>query len=167
MTLCSHPERLRFQSTCPARGTTSPDRRPLRSYHHFNPRAPRGARPRAGGHVPPATERISIHVPREGHDAAPPPAARPRSDISIHVPREGHDPWQPHPRRRGRGISIHVPREGHDGTTGRDVFHWWIFQSTCPARGTTLFNQMWVLQTRQFQSTCPARGTTSPRRCAH
>ena len=66
MTLCSQPERLRFQSTCPARGTTVKEVA------------------RAGVGV------ISIHVPREGHDAQLAHSVCGR-DISIHVPREGHD----------------------------------------------------------------------------
>ena len=57
----------KFQSTCPARGTT---RRGIWAIHglpNFNPRAPRGARQQmlqelAGAPI------ISIHVPREGHD---------------------------------------------------------------------------------------------------
>ena len=78
--------------------------------------------------------RISIHVPREGHDVLRHGMGG-RGDISIHVPREGHDRCRPdlgrarrnfNPRaprgarlrRAGRTaehpISIHVPREGHD-----------------------------------------------------
>ena len=34
-------------------------------------------------------------------------------------------------------ISIHVPREGHDTLTQPPFFYNYIFQSTCPARGTT------------------------------
>ena len=79
--------------------------------------------------------RISIHVPREGHDPRR-GLFPPRRGISIHVPREGHDcnalkcvlycsyfnPRAPRGARQlhrvsaapERGISIHVPREGHD-----------------------------------------------------
>ena len=148
-----------FQSTCPARGTT----------------------PCPGG--PSASREISIHVPREGHDAAKegPPAGipyfNPRAPrgarqaglddgglhgvISIHVPREGHDsficmalsrywsnfnPRAPRGARRdlkvyvkiGLLISIHVPREGHDFSYSCTMSVALIFQSTCPARGTTL-----------------------------
>ena len=35
------------------------------------------------------------------------------------------------------GISIHVPREGHDTNMSLREFLQKIFQSTCPARGTT------------------------------
>ena len=127
---------LEFQSTCPARGTTRT--------------CCRGASP------PP----ISIHVPREGHDGRTILANQYVPAISIHVPREGHDSlrltapripanFNPRAPRGARqdtdcrvcdvcGISIHVPREGHDSryvparrARGR-------FQSTCPARGTTV-----------------------------
>ena len=101
-----------FQSTCPARGTTA-------------------ARPAAEPMF-----RISIHVPREGHDDVfvdvrrVPPNFNPRaprgarqslflvykpfSAISIHVPREGHDLRSAAHRAAYPRISIHVPREGHD-----------------------------------------------------
>ena len=58
-----------------------------------------------------------------------------------------------------RIISIHVPREGHDDARSAPVLRLLLFQSTCPARGTT----RWDLTNRVmsvFQSTCPARGTT-------
>ena len=35
-------------------------------------------------------------------------------------------------------ISIHVPREGHDGDDGNGFCAQRLFQSTCPARGTTM-----------------------------
>ena len=35
------------------------------------------------------------------------------------------------------------------------------FQSTCPARGTTIGFLFSKPRLRKFQSTCPARGTTS------
>ena len=149
--------RVRFQSTCPARGTTSEQGRFFQRYllfqstcpargttlilflrmeliSYFNPRAPRGARPVNRTVTLPAwifqstcpargttlssksfdqVSRISIHVPREGHDAdrfallpaqhefqstcpargttVPCQQTGGRADISIHVPREGHD----------------------------------------------------------------------------
>ena len=80
-------------------------------------------------------------------------------------------------------ISIHVPREGHDPTpTPLLPLVLKGFQSTCPARGTTISaegleqgrrisihvpreghdRRGWttVVFTVSFQSTCPARGTT-------
>ena len=79
-------------------------------------------------------------------------------------------------------ISIHVPREGHDNKHFTITIGANVFQSTCPARGTTkrisLFsansaisihvpreghdrkNDAKKLLPHGFQSTCPARGTT-------
>ena len=192
-----------FQSTCPARGTTLL----LCLYYTLQCR-------------------ISIHVPREGHDqdsggnsggffgfqstcpargttrgAAFPQRVR---RISIHVPREGHDRGGICLKCQGRGISIHVPREGHDPHPQRllpvknhfnpraprgarlylskSVAYRKLFQSTCPARGTTGRGRLWRADRKSisihvpreghdrprleqhrailFQSTCPARGTT-------
>ena len=106
-------QRLLFQSTCPARGTTPSLISAVAANGNFNPRAPRGARPAA---ITPFGSRIliSIHVPREGHDGGLRYLSVGGEIISIHVPREGHD--IPPPRRRRPDI---------------------LFQSTCPARGTT------------------------------
>ena len=60
----------RFQSTCPARGTTYARDWANRMFL------------------------ISIHVPREGHDADTYHDNYLRFGISIHVPREGHDVYQ-------------------------------------------------------------------------
>ena len=123
-----------FLSTCPGRGTTGRRRTGHEAADNFYPRAPGGARqplsewtlgevqflstcPGRGttalDGLNPDADSISIHVPREGHDAYPvscipvaynfypraPGGARPLSGqlqcaslkISIHVPREGHD----------------------------------------------------------------------------
>ncbi len=101
-----------FQSTCPARGTTGTAPTEGGATTYFNPRAPRGARPRSR-HSHAVRGVISIHVPREGHDKGDGDIQRARRAISIHVPREGHDYfwlWDAYLRH----ISIHVPREGHD-----------------------------------------------------
>ena len=169
-----------FQSTCPARGTTA---------------------------VPKLTTSvkfISIHVPREGHDylcadisikfhvfQSTCPArgttcrisvAVQHIEISIHVPREGHDEFQFLRNIATFSISIHVPREGHDFCVKCKCRYKRPFQSTCPARGTTLPGKtpyvariisihvpreghdeqydIRVIKRESFQSTCPARGTT-------
>ena len=57
-------------------------------------------------------------------------------------------------------ISIHVPREGHDESPLQFHRPKEAFQSTCPARGTTVACPA-SLKTSLFQSTCPARGTTA------
>ena len=125
-----------FQSTCPARGTTI-----HQGLHQQQAHA------------------ISIHVPREGHDAilnalewctkfqSTCPARGTTSlssiavrgnDISIHVPREGHDCRLRQYHFSSAAISIHVPREGHDCIPTSTVRATKSFQSTCPARGTTI-----------------------------
>ena len=83
---------------------------------NFNPRAPRGAR-----HYPSKSfdqvSRISIHVPREGHDPTRLYRKNGHFVISIHVPREGHDPPCSVLSHSNSTISIHVPREGHDAVS--------------------------------------------------
>ena len=101
-----------FQSTCPARGTTRGAAFPQR-VRRISIHVPREGHDvlAAGCHI---KIRISIHVPREGHDEATPARPSLSECISIHVPREGHDRGGICLKCQGRGISIHVPREGHD-----------------------------------------------------
>ena len=106
--------------------------------------------------------RISIHVPREGHDLSarsfsisssvflstcpvrgttgPVLPPHERRAISIHVPREGHDRQQARADTEAYRISIHVPREGHDEVTNVSNVIQFPFLSTCPVRGTTFFH---------------------------
>ena len=56
-----------FQSTCPVRGTTAICFLRRSERKHFNPRAPYGARLRRA-EMHRASQPISIHVPRTGHD---------------------------------------------------------------------------------------------------
>ena len=124
----------KFQSTCPARGTTSTSWRAGPSQHHFNPRAPRGARllherlrrthkyfnPRAprgarleSPNLLAQASKISIHVPREGHDDYKMSTTKVITDFNPRAPR-GARLDRPQPLRDLLEISIHVPREGHD-----------------------------------------------------
>ena len=125
--------------------------------------------------------RISIHVPREGHDVTAPIAPKPTAGFQSTCPARGTTTPICH-CSRGVLISIHVPREGHDAILAEIIAPQPKFQSTCPARGTTPpqnlsafvfchFNpraprgaRQGLLLLRQcpetFQSTCPARGTT-------
>ena len=107
-----------FQSTCPARGTTTDTMAEA------------------------AAELISIHVPREGHDPSQAERSMRRCDFNPRAPRgarrQGGAPHRAAPpyfnpraprgaRRRttrrttaAAAISIHVPREGHDkSSTGQ------------------------------------------------
>ena len=146
-----------FQSTCPARGTTRGAAFPQR-VRRISIHVPREGHDvlAAGCHI---KIRISIHVPREGHDEATPARPSLSECISIHVPREGHDRGGICLKCQGRGISIHVPREGHDPHPQRLLPVKNHFNPRAP-RGARLYLSKSVAYRKLFQSTCPARGTT-------
>ncbi len=130
-----------FQSTPPARGATwGPFSDPLYSYY-FNPRPPRGGRPKLMP-LDLSSSFISIHAPREGGDRQE--GRETANDFHF-------NPRPPRGGRRGQWrqapgvyrISIHAPREGGD---------LWRWHGPCAGR--------------QFQSTPPARGAT-PAVCAN
>ena len=151
---------IKFQSTCPARGTTggamveytaalpisihvpreghdSHKRRQQRSGSHFNPRAPRGARPHWQAYTAPQSVYFNPRAPRGARLAPLNPVAK------------------------DRGISIHVPREGHDCTLLGTLTLQRYFNPRAP-RGARPPRRQLIAQPKQFQSTCPARGTTKP-----
>ena len=103
-----------FQSTCPARGTTLPM-------------------------VPHKTmrDKISIHVPREGHDREHHQEMLHKPNISIHVPREGHDSIWLTSSFTVCHFNPRAPRGARQPTTVIRADSGFKFQSTCPARGTT------------------------------
>ena len=123
-----------FQSTCPARGTTS------REVHCT------------------AEHGISIHVPREGHDLALGGDACGRRDFNPRAPRGARPTTAMRLKPLAFDFNPRAPRGARHPLT-RVVYPVDAFQSTCPARGTTRACPYGVLQHR-FQSTCPARGTT-------
>ena len=121
-------------------------------------------------------------MPREGHDFKIIGIASKDINFNPRAPR-GARHYAREWANRMFLISIHVPREGHDiYVAGRKITPP-KFQSTCPARGTTIvissarisrqnFNPRAPRGARreraasdfnvyQFQSTCPARGTTA------
>ena len=57
-------------------------------------------------------------------------------------------------------ISIHAPREGGDYCYCDEIHVMFQFQSTPPARGATLQDEL-DKEGKLFQSTPPARGATS------
>ena len=103
---------------------------------HFNPRAPRGARP-------PVT-RSGERVEKKFQ------STRPSRGATLGV-RIGH--------RRRLEISIHAPLAGRDQNNGAQIGHREIFQSTRPSRGATARRFMPTAGTL-FQSTRPSRGAT-------
>ncbi len=142
-----------FQSTCPARGTTHLYTQPVQKDEHFNPRAPRGARHYARDWAN-RMFLISIHVPREGHD---------QISLLLLVMMLAFQSTCP---ARGTtdkrlivvehfGISIHVPREGHDSLYLISSPAASLFQSTCPARGTTLYKISIIISRMHFNPRAP------------
>ena len=102
----------KFQSTCPARGTTLP------------------------GKTPYVARIISIHVPREGHDLLYSFIINTHNLFQSTCPARGTT-YIARSQPGTLPISIHVPREGHDVYFVGKVDFTALFQSTCPARGTT------------------------------
>ena len=147
--------------------------------HDFNPRAPRGARQLSGRPSCRDERRFQSTCPARGTTAGQ-KASQTARDISIHVPREGHDlchsphffiityfnPRAPRGARRsvalnglaGQVISIHVPREGHDVGRIKCVIHKLLFQSTCPARGTTANMHNFFVQICARVTNIPLKG---------
>ena len=106
------------------------------SHADFNPRAPRGAR-RAACRRRWRRTPFQSTCPARGTTKTFPGIAEAMA-ISIHVPREGHDHGVDAAIFGAGHISIHVPREGHDAAASARRIRRLQFQSTCPARGTTL-----------------------------
>ena len=164
-----------FNPRAPRGARPSPASRPDGRASYFNPRAPRGAR-RDWTDSKAKRRKISIHVPREGHDHALLLQGQ-ALFISIHVPREGHDDacaaqaardyyFNPRAPRGARLqilcvavhcslISIHVPREGHDAQELINGAGQAKFQSTCPARGTTARRLLYDYSCQNFNPRAP------------
>ena len=144
--LCQFYVDTAFQSTPPARGATRQPGEPVQHRPNFNPRPPRGGRPKLMP-LDLSSSFISIHAPREGGDLwrwHGPCAGR---QFQSTPPARGATPavcanstWTPHfnprPPRGGRPaspenlyniapISIHAPREGGDSKDAQ--FYLWIF----------------------------------------
>ena len=124
----------KFQSTCPARGTTIVISSARISRQNFNPRAPRGARPDA---ILQQKHHLRHFNPR---------APRGARLVYIIVCDTAY-------------ISIHVPREGHDVNAPQAILTYINFNPRAP-RGARRRVTMLYSAGRSFQSTCPARGTT-------
>ena len=145
-----------FQSTSPARGTTSRQPLQLRKNMNFNPRPPRGGR--LNFYIASSVwERFQSTSPARGttrHHRH----GRINGGISIHVPREGDDDTV---AEEAEAFSHFNPRPPRGGRLSLDGFprDFTVFQSTSPARGTTNCTRS-AIRRRTFQSTSPARGTT-------
>ena len=122
-----------FQSTCPARGTTLSLQKFRPCFTYFNPRAPRGAR-----------RPLCILYKNHGDFNPRAPRGARHCDAEWACRSNYFNPRAPRGARRYCAYCTKA--------YGR-------FQSTCPARGTTQTNY-YGSDIYQFQSTCPARGTT-------
>ena len=93
-------------------------------------------------------------MPREGHDKRQQKEKEQKVDFNPRAPR-GARPKGFVVVSPASWISIHVPREGHDTTAIR--YPRWVatFQSTCPARGTTIRVSPTTRQTRNFNPRAP------------
>ena len=124
-----------FQSTLPARGATCTISHGSFKITYFNPRSPRGERPKAVNDANTAWA-ISIHAPREGSDAVLPAAAMAEILFQSTLPARGatlHKSWM-------------VQQSGH-------------FNPRSP-RGERPRHTYYTTGTKKFQSTLPARGAT-------
>ncbi len=99
---------IKFQSTHPAWGATLNQTQRLDSFRHFNPRTPRGVRPKAGTTAPPFHPFQSTH-PAWGatYGQGKPDEGR---DISIHAPRVGCDSSHRIQAERKRHFNPRTPR---------------------------------------------------------
>ena len=151
------PTHQRFQPTRPLRGTTFPVWLVSKVLANFNPRAPCGARQRAGRGIRPLRG-ISTHAPLAGHDVKLTEDAAAEVKISTHAPLAGHDfhlevveglcristhaPLAGHdsatvPVPETIAISTHAPLAGHDRKGSSGLMSFITFQPTRPLRGTT------------------------------
>ena len=88
----------------------------LHGLHHFNPRAPCGAR--RGVRVTSAADQISTHAPLAGRDTIAPCAVLPRT-ISTHAPLAGRDKAVDADGKPTEWISTHAPLAGRDCSCSR------------------------------------------------
>ena len=147
---------MRFQSTRPARGATSPGSRMGSDLYGFNPRAPRGARLGIAG----CTMRLIVFQSTRPARGATNNALQTEIGryVSIHAPRAGRDNTSGRSPRTRRCFNPRAPRGARRaGLVARRIGY--EFQSTRPARGATPSKFVYVPYCA-FQSTRPARGAT-------
>ena len=151
-------DELLFQSTHPARGATVCRRATMDVFTCFNPRTPRGVRPRRSAKpswplpfqsTHPARGATYYKYSKGGH-----------KHVSIHAPREGCDPKPLRCLPIQCNFNPRTPR-GVRRTSSCILLIKFLFQSTHPARGATALVLLLGQGLLIFQSTHPARGATS------
>ena len=168
-----------FQSTPSARRATSPAPGTSCTPRNFNPRPPRGERPRRSTYA--ATGEGFQSTPSARRATAPEHLRRNRRGISIHALREEGD-GIPTKIIGATGISIHALREEGDAKSFLQkpltkhfnprpprgerlsevwpVMRLWLFQSTPSARRATAASLALFVTSTLFQSTPSARRAT-------
>ena len=122
----------------------------------FNPRPPRGER-QNGGSTWPGPRQVSIHAPREGSDCAPTIKGALKTCFNPRPPR-GERPRRPQ-SGSDTDVSIHAPREGSD-VKRRQGFTEQKVSIHAPREGSDASGLRSSIPPGEFQSTPPARGAT-------
>ena len=122
--------------------------------HHFNPRAPRGARPR----VPATMRRVSYFNPRapRGARRGTPPYFSSVSNFNPRAPR-GARRRRYSQYRPAFGISIHAPREGRDSAHRGTAICFSHFNPRAP-RGARPITSCWSATRRGYFNPRAPRG---------
>ena len=169
-----------FQSTRPIRGATGATAPRPSGRHHFNPRAPYGAR-RCRSGIKRRYANISIHAPHTGRDrtacrricrvpgfqSTRPIRGATIKRITRAKQKQNFNPRAPYGARLGRGLDSLIspqfqstrPIRGATVALDRDL-ELVLFQSTRPIRGATVIQLMRSCVDYLFQSTRPIRGAT-------
>ena len=150
---------------------------------HFNPLAPRGARPitlswsglsvlfqstrPSRGETPvklrkTASQKISIHSPLAGRDDVDLNTVAEHKDFNPLAPRGARHEYRAH-LHPPNAISIHSPLAGRDDDNSPLGVSMYAFQSTRPSRGETRKSTAAAETQNAFQSTRPSRGETTRR----
>ena len=172
-----------FQSTRPSRGATEDFKRDGGRFYDFNPRAPRGARPKRFPLILQSTlfqstrpsrgatlisdsdrdlgDKFQSTRPSRGATVSPSQRMRASRVFQSTRPSRGATSCLSHPAFRMRGISIHAPLAGRDLLRSAAISTGWAsFQSTRPSRGATRAWKAAIDAENEFQSTRPSRGAT-------
>ena len=110
---------------------------------YFNPRAPCGAR--LAAYVDLGDGKLLFQSTRPVRGATRTAGKRETNHaISIHAPRAGRDFIDNDFKEQNEDISIHAPRAGRDKRMYGWLWDAYIFQSTRPVRGATLFVDVFI-----------------------
>ena len=124
---------------------------------HFNPRAPRGARPPLKN-VFTSTDSFQSTCPARGTTQSTDLLNQFISDFNPRAPRGARLDLRM-PTTRAHNFNPRAPRGARPYSRGRSAPQGWYFNPRAP-RGARQFSSRSASDALRFQSTCPARGTT-------